>query len=187
MNREWVRLIGLGKRCRASRSASQRPRMSPIALQPSERVQLGLSSSGTADTAVSAAAFSRSGRFGPSQSLHQSPRPTMEPRPAWEAINKSTRLVHFCLFDSADLFGRTRLCARSAERGGRSGARYPCFLRTGTFNSLFGRKISLFGRVGKIPRTALNRWAFWDGLSPNRPKNDEFRVFLPVGMELRRA
>jgi hypothetical protein len=68
---------------------------------------------------------------------------------------------------------------RHTEHAARQARDIPVFGRTGNLNSLFGRINSLFDRVGNFPGTALNRWAFRDGLSPSRPKNERLPAFFP--------
>jgi len=55
----------------------------------------------------------------------------------------------------------------------------PVFGGTGNFNSLMGRLISLFGRVGNFSGTASNPWAFRDDFCPNRPQCAKFAAFFP--------
>jgi hypothetical protein len=58
-----------------------------------------------------------------------------------------------------------RFRAESVEEAAHQARGIPVFLRTGNFNSLFGRKNSLFARVGNFGGTASNRWAFRNGFS----------------------
>jgi hypothetical protein len=54
---------------------------------------------------------------------------------------------------------------KSVEQAARQARDIPVFDRTGNFNSLFGRKNSLFARAGNFGGTASNHWAFRNGFS----------------------
>jgi hypothetical protein len=62
------------------------------------------------------------------------------------------------IFSAFPLLGFFR--AERIDEAARQAQAIPVFGRTGNFNSLFGRKNSLFARVGNFGGTAWNRWAF---------------------------
>jgi len=79
---------------------------------------------------------------------------------------------------------RSRIAAQLAPAEALQARDIPVSGRSGNFNSLFGRKCSLFARVGNFPGTASNRKIFHSGFSPNRPECGKFAAFFPIGREV---
>jgi hypothetical protein len=71
-------------------------------------------------------------------------------------MNKSTSICSFSLFDYSHLLDRPHVRAESLEHAAHQARGIPAFGRTGNLNSLMGRKISLFARVGNYRETASN-------------------------------
>jgi hypothetical protein len=79
----------------------------------------------------------------------------------------------------------------NVEQAARQARDIPVFGRAGNFNSLFGEKKSLFGRVGNCHGTNSNHWAFRNGFSEIGLKRADFPVFSllpgnPVASDPRR-